>query len=348
MPPLQLNPLLLATASSLFTLASGDHLPPQTLGTWIPTYGDEETNPLQNETAAAANLAKLAAAGTNTVYIDAWHGGITTFPSKTWSVAAGNVSWNGTDYLSFPVTIAKSLGLRVIAWFEYGLMYDGVLQEAQPSWFVGESNGFAFMNASNPNVADFMVGITLDALKHQPLLDGVQFDDHFAWPSTLSRDVSPQVKQNTLTQLLSRLRSSVHESFPSSFFSMAPNPADSALADQNADWPLWLKLNLCDDIIVQLYCYDADYFIYRMNEQFAALPSPNLASKLKTGILLNNGNVSNINATAMMRAELTAATNPSTSFGGQVLWYARGILLYSYDAVKEIWTNVSRSSSPLI
>lgn len=325
--------LLIILTASLVSLADGT--PPQTLGTWIPTYGDSETNPLYNETVAAAALARLAAAGANTIYIDAWHAGLTTFPSSTWSVAAGNVSFTGVDYLSFPVTIAKSLGLRVIAWFEYGLMYDGILQAAQPSWYLGESNGFSFMNASNPNVADFLVGITIDALNHQPLLDGVQFDDHFAWPSTLSSGISPEVKQNTLTQLISRIRSSVQKSFPLSFFSIAPNPADSALADQNVDWPLWLKLNLCDDVIVQLYCYDADYFKFRMEQQFDALPDPTFADRLKMGILLNNGNVSNVNATAMMRAELEAA-----KYGGQVLWYSRGILLYSYEAVKEIWSQV--------
>ena len=335
-----LSRLIALVLFSIYTTAAASLPLPQTLGTWIPTYGDADTNPLQNETVAAAALSRLVAAGANTVYIDAWHGGITTFPSSTWSKAAG-INWPGNvDFLSFPVVLAKSYGLKVIAWFEYGLMYDGVLQTAKPNWYLGESNGFSFMNASNNDVCDFLIGITLDALSHQPLLDGVQFDDHFAWPNALGTE-SSVLKQQTLTRLLTQMRTSVRNLFPKAYFSIAPNPADSALVDQNVNWPQWLALGLCDDIIVQLYCYDADYFSFRMYQQLAALPNPKLVNQLKVGILLNNGNISNINATAMMRAELKAARNSSTNFGGQVLWYSRGILLYSFDAVKEIWSNYS-------
>lgn len=332
--------------------------PPQTLGTWLPTYGDDETNALSNATAAAAALAKLVAAGANVVYIDAWHGGVTTFPSATWSRAAGGIPWPGdVDYMSFPVAIAKSLGLRVIAWFEYGLAYGGALQAAQPSWAIGaDASGMVFMNASLPAVADFLVGITLDVLAHQPLIDGVQYDDHLAWPQQLpsgsgsegssrsgslsGADPTPAEKRAVMTALATRLRAAVRAAAPSALFSCAPNPADSALADQNVDWPAWLAAGVCDDVIVQLYCYDAAYFSFRMLQQLAALPSAALAPRLKVGVLLNNGNASNANATAMMRAELAAATNASTALGGQVLWYARGILLYQFEAVREVWAGV--------
>ena len=329
-------------------LAAAAAAPPQTLGTWLPTYGDSETNALANATAAAAALARLAAAGANTVYIDAWHGGLTTFPSSAWERAAG-APWpaGSVDYLSFPVVIAKQMGLRVIAWFEYGLIYGGQLQAAQPDWCIGvDGGGFAFMNASLPAVGDLLEGIALDALRHQPLLDGVQFDDHFAWPSSLPGPGAGE-RRAAMTALAARLHGAVRGLAPSALFSLAPNPADSALADQNVDWPAWLGAGLVDDAVVQLYCYDAAYFAFRVQQQIAALPPGStraLAPRLKFGILLNNGNVSNANATAMMREELAAAANSSAPVGGQVLWYARGILYYAFDEVREIWTHVEAAA----
>jgi uncharacterized lipoprotein YddW (UPF0748 family) len=351
-----LRRLLRAATAAAAAVAAAAPVSPQTLGTWLPTYGDAETNALQNASAALAALTKLAVAGANTVYIDAWHGGVTTFPSPTWERAAG-ARWppaDANDYLSFPVSIAKSLGLRVIAWFEYGLAYGGELQAAQPAWSIGVDGGFAFMNASNADVGAFLEGITLDALAHQPLLDGVQYDDHFAWPAALPAAAggpSADEKRAAMTALVTRLRGAVRAAAPSALFSFAPNPADSALADQNVDWPAWLAADLVDDIVVQLYCYDANYFAFRLQQQVDALPARSaraLAPRLKAGVLLNNGNVSNANATAMMRAELAAAANSSAPVGGQVLWYARGILFYQFEEVKDVWSSAFQREDGLV
>jgi hypothetical protein len=73
-----------------------------------------------------------------------------------------------------------------------------------------------------------------------------------------------------------------------------------------------------------------------------------LAPRLKAGVLLNNGNVSNANATAMMRAELAAAANASAPVGGQVLWYARGILYYQFAEVKSVWSGAFERGDGLV
>jgi hypothetical protein len=38
-----------------------------------------------------------------------------------------------------------------------------------------------------------------------------------------------------------------------------------------------------------------------------------------------------------MRAALAAAGSAAAPVGGQVLWYARGILLYSFEQVRAVW-----------
>jgi len=346
-PAAALAATLFFAAAAARPAAGARPLFPQLLGTWLPTYGDADTNALVNETAAAAALSALAAAGANTVYVDAWHAGATTFPSATWEAAAG-AAWAGTDYLSYPVSLAKARGLRVVAWFEYGLAYAGALQVAQPSWGLGDANGFSWMNASDARVRDFIVGITLDALRHAPALDGVQFDDHFAWPAALPGP-APAARRAALTTLAARLRAAVAAAAPAAAVSLAPNPADTAFADSNVDWPAWLAAGLVDDAVVQLYCYDADYFAARLQQQVDALPGDaaaraRLARRLAAGVLLNNGPQSNANATAMMRAELAAAANASAPVGGQVLWYARGILEYQYDAVKAVWATAGAAA----
>ena len=56
--------------------------------------------------------------------------------------AAAGAPWPGpVDYLSYPVAIAKGLGLRAVAWFEYGTAASPALCAAQPSWCIGESGG---------------------------------------------------------------------------------------------------------------------------------------------------------------------------------------------------------------
>jgi uncharacterized lipoprotein YddW (UPF0748 family) len=331
------------------------------LGTWLPNYGDVQTNFLTNASVFAAALDTLVSVGANTLYIDAWHDGVTAFPSAAWEAAAG-VPWssaNVTDVLSFAVPMAKARGLRVVVWLEYGCAYGGLLQASRPYWSMGVANGFAWMDPSLPEVQALLVGIAADALAYAPLLDGVQYDDHFCWPNALPASGGPSQaqKQATMTALAGAVAAAVRAAplrpggVPASF-SLAPNPLDTSTADYNVPWDQWLHGGVVDDAVVQLYCYDASYFLVRLAEQVQAVVAldPSLAARVRAGILLNNGAQVNANGTAMMREAVAAAAGPWVSggaslppIGGQAVWYVRGVLLYETEEVKEIWTNATAS-----
>lgn len=318
---------------------------PQTLGTWLPNYGDNLTNLIATPAVAAQTFAAFKALGGNTVYIDVYHAGATAYPSQAWENATGlqwNASGTAVDYLSFTVPLAKASGLQVVLWYEWGTMLGPELISAHPDWVIGQDPTFSYANASNSEYQQYLIGIVQDALQHPVAaqIDGIQFDDHFCWPASMPATGGPSQaqKQAALTTLIGRLQGAVKGRAPRMLFSLAPNPAAYSLDSFNVPWPAWLAAGTVDEAVIQLYTWSYEGFLSSFLAQQAAVNNdPALIAKLKAGILLNNGATVNANGTAMMIAEISAAGSPSTPWAGQVLWYARGVLLYSAANVSSVW-----------
>lgn len=161
-------------------------------------------------------IANLAQHRLNTLYPAVWNRGQTLHPSPI-AQQAGSVSfWPpllGQDVLAGLVDQAHRQHLRLIPWFEYGLMIptNSLIAQAHPNWLMstqtgettadfGESGQVAarsppakspisqsWLNPAHPEVQQFLTNLIVDVVRRYPV-EGIQLDDHFSWPIALGYD----------------------------------------------------------------------------------------------------------------------------------------------------------------
>jgi uncharacterized lipoprotein YddW (UPF0748 family) len=170
-------------------------------------------------------VANLARHHLNTLYPCVWNRGHTLYPSPV-AVAAGGRRkdwstdlplWPGDDVLRSLITQAHRQHLRILPWFEYGLMIplsspiarahpdwltttlagDVVPQPMQPlpllprplqNWQLAVTGGnLAWLNPFHPEVQAFLVALIAEVVKTYPV-DGIQLDDHFGLPIEMGYD----------------------------------------------------------------------------------------------------------------------------------------------------------------
>ena len=196
--PVSVN-LALAALLGVAPLAPASALaqPSRRIGVWLtnspsPLYYD----PARIERA----VAELAAAGFNTLYPNVWSRG-TTFHRSRWApMEPALVKANpNLDPICRFTQAAHRRGLEVIPWFEYGLMEpaEAEVVRQQPEWVLQKrdgSTGFAmhgrtmvWLNPAHPGVRQRFIGL-IGEIVQRCGVDGIQLDDHFAWPVELGYD----------------------------------------------------------------------------------------------------------------------------------------------------------------
>jgi uncharacterized lipoprotein YddW (UPF0748 family) len=188
----------------------------------------------------------------------------------------------GRDFLAEIIELAQPLNLRVIPWFEYGLMVpprasiacqypdlltldlDGNTQRIQGA--NGKQDPHAWLNPCHDRVRNFMVDLISDVVNRYPVA-GIQLDDHFCFPVELGYDRSTQQLFNQtdrqvnwnewrtaqLTQLLTQIVSAVKSIQPECIISISPNPLSFAKSRYLVDWQQWYNLGLIDELVLQVY-----------------------------------------------------------------------------------------------
>ena len=91
---------------------------------WLTNIDSQVMNSRKN---LAEGMQRLAGLGFNTIYPVVWQRGYTLHPSevaKQWTGAAvlPNSPFVDRDVLTEIIELARPLKMRVIPWFEYGLM----------------------------------------------------------------------------------------------------------------------------------------------------------------------------------------------------------------------------------
>jgi uncharacterized lipoprotein YddW (UPF0748 family) len=180
-------------------------------GTWMTHFGlslSFHTSRLDN---AMANLAKHQV---NTLYPAVWNHGHSLYRSAVVSGAGGsdrnpwvNLPFSA-DLLTEVTKQAHRQHLRLIPWFEYGLMIplDAGIVKQHPDWLTvdakqqktdrpgdqshsplrslrnaikGENQGW--LNPFHPEVQAFLINLITEVVQRYPV-DGIQLDDHFGLP----------------------------------------------------------------------------------------------------------------------------------------------------------------------
>ncbi|MBT9316091.1 glycoside hydrolase family 10 protein [Leptothoe spongobia] len=170
-------------------------------------------------------VANLAAHRINTLYPSVWNQGYTLYPNQVTKRAGGkccdriaNVPLYPFDDILHSLTRqAHRHNMRLIPWFEYGLMIpvSSPIAKAHPEWLTTNRAGefvpaplsahplfpkpiqnfqleisggnLAWLNPMHPEVRQFLTDLIVDVVKRYPV-DGIQLDDHFSLPISMGYD----------------------------------------------------------------------------------------------------------------------------------------------------------------
>ena len=196
--------------------------PQEIRGIWMT---DAASALMYTSTRADEVLANLAKHHLNTLYPAVWDRGYTLYPNRVTQLAGGK---RRDPLLAFPFLPfqdalkglthqAHRQHLRLIPWFEYGLIIpaSSPIATAHPDWLTinhaGElvakpltpdarfpkslqnlqlewvGGNWAWLNPCHPEVQQFLVDLIVDVVKRYPV-DGIQLDDHFGLPVDFGYD----------------------------------------------------------------------------------------------------------------------------------------------------------------
>ncbi|MFZ4557607.1 MAG: family 10 glycosylhydrolase [Pseudanabaena sp.] len=268
------------------------------------------------------SLQKLKQLNFNTIYPSVWNSGYVMFPSEVAKnadiqpfVYRGD---QGQDIIADIIAQAHENNLLVMPWFEFGFMAPPTseLAIAHPNWLTQERDGglisttaageVVWLNPFHPEVQKFISELVLEAVSNYDL-DGIQFDDHTSLPKTFGYDrytldlYRKETKKqapadvndpdwvkwraNKISAFMVKLNKAVKQKKPNVIFSVSPNYYDFAYKQQLQDWLGWVRQNIVDELIVQVYRPDLDDF----TSQISRPEIIEVQNKISTGIGILSG-----------------------------------------------------------
>ncbi len=276
---------------------------------------------------------QLAATGFNTLYPNVWSRGA-TFHRSRWAPIEPALAQSAPDLdpICRLTRAAHRRGMQVIPWFEYGLMEPGDAEVVRrhPEWILRRSDGSAlyamhganlktsplqdlrvWLNPAHPGVRARFIGLIREIVQRCGV-DGIQLDDHFAWPVELGYDDFTRAlyrnetgreppanatdrgwmkwRRQQLTSLLRELRSSLEQASTGrrTVISLSPGPFRFAYNHWLQDWELWSLGQLIDDLVVQNYAYSVRGFEKDLNQP-ALVKARSWGIPVEIGILAGFG-----------------------------------------------------------
>ncbi|MEI2580894.1 glycoside hydrolase family 10 protein [Scytonema sp. PRP1] len=264
-------------------------------GVWM-TNNDFDT--LKDRAKVQDAVTQLRRLNFNTIYPVVWNSGYVMYPSAV-AKRAGIQPFvlrgsDGRDILADLIAQAHRQGLLVIPWFEFGFMAPPTSELAlnYPDWFTQKRDGgetsisaageVAWLNPFHPKVQQFITDLVLETVTQYDV-DGIQFDDHMSLPHEFGYDkytvalYTQETKNNPptdpqdpawmrwradkITAFMVQLNQAVKARKPNAIFSISPNYYDFAYKFQLQDWLTWMRLNIVDELIVQIYRPNLQSFI---------------------------------------------------------------------------------------
>jgi uncharacterized lipoprotein YddW (UPF0748 family) len=308
--------------------------PARRIGVWLTN----SPSPLYYDGARIDRaVAELAGAGFTTLYPNVWSRG-TTFHRSRWApmepaLAKANPN---LDPICRMTRSAQRRGLEVIPWFEYGLMEPATAEVVrnQPEWVLAKRDGstgvamhgttMVWLNPAHPGVRERFIGLITEVVQRCGV-NGIQLDDHFAWPVELGYDAYTRAlyrqatgseppadhndrfwmrwRRQQLTDLLRELRASLRQldqqsataaarqgkpKPPATVVSLSPGPFRFAYNTWLQDWELWAVGGLVDDLIVQNYAFSVKGFEKDLNQP-ALVKASGWGMPVEIGILAGFG-----------------------------------------------------------
>ncbi len=291
---------------------------------------------------------ELAAARFNTLYPNVWSRGTTFHRSRFAPTEPALLkAAPGLDPICQITRSAQRRGMQVIPWFEYGMMEpaDAEVVRRHPEWVLQRSDGSTlyamhganlktsplrdlrvWLNPAHPGVRARFIGLIQEIVQRCGV-DGIQLDDHFAWPVELGYDPYTRAlfskekgrepptdfnnrewmswRRQQLTGLLRELRRELRRSNDKAVISLSPGPFRFAYNHWLQDWEIWALGKLVDDLVVQNYAFSVRGFA-RDLDQPALVKARQWGLPVEIGILAGFGGRTPDMATLNQKVELAA------------------------------------------
>ncbi|MDD1413771.1 family 10 glycosylhydrolase [Dolichospermum sp. ST_con] len=179
-------------------------------------------------------------------------------------------------------------------------------------------NKQAWLNPLHPQVQNFIRGLILEVVKNYHV-DGIQIDDHFGMPVQFGYDpftvklyqkehqgkkpptnlFDPEWmrwRANKITAFMVSISKSVRAIKPYIKISLSPNSQYFAYKYYLQDWETWVKQDLIDELILQVYRSDKTSFIQEISKPGIKLATGKIpvAIGISTGNLLKPVNIDKI------------------------------------------------------
>lgn len=281
------------------TLATVQPLRSEIRGVWLTS---NDTIVLRDRQKVQAAMAQLRRLNFNTVYPVVWNAGYAMYPSAV--VRQAGIQdfvyrgLEGQDILADVIAQAHRQGILAIPWFEFGFMAPPTSELAMqhPEWLTQKRDGgqtsisaageVVWLNPFHPEVQRFITNLVLEVVTQYPA-DGIQFDDHMSLPAEFGYDnytialYTQETKKappadprdpawtkwraDKITAFMTQLNQAVKARRPQAVFSVSPNYYDFAYRLHLQDWLTWVRQNLVDELIVQVYRSDLQSFLEQIN-----------------------------------------------------------------------------------
>lgn len=287
-------------------------------------------------------IGHLARLNFNTIYPVTWNSGYVLYPSavarRTGIQPFVRRGLQGQDPLADLVDQAHRQGLLVIPWFEFGFMAPPLseLTTNHPEWLTQKRDGgqisisaageVMWLNPFLPEVQQFITDLVLEVITQYDV-DGIQFDDHTSLPSEFGYDryTVALYKQETeqdppanprdpawvrwradkITAFMTHLNQAVKARKPNAIFSVSPNPYDTAYNGYLQDWLTWVRQDIVDELIVQVYRPSLQSFV----EQITRPEIREAQQKIPTGAGILTGLRNMPVPMQLIQAKVRAAQN---------------------------------------
>ncbi|MEQ8995583.1 MAG: WG repeat-containing protein [Coleofasciculus sp. B1-GNL1-01] len=343
------------SAKALTTNARNQLSPPEIRGVWLTTTDSQVFNSQKN---IAEAMDFLAETGFNVVFPVVWKNGATLYPSRLMRDTVGleiDPRFTGRDPLAELIQAAKNVGLAVIPWFEYGFASSynqkgGRILAQKPDWAARDrqgnlltKNNFEWLNAFDPQVQDFIIGLILEVIRNYDIA-GIQGDDRLpALPSeggydqqTVQRYVQQfnqeppknpkdaqwlQWRADLLTDFLTRLYRQVVTINPNLIISIAPSPYPWGFQEYLQDNQAWADQGLIDMMHPQFYRRDFASYQQLVDRLVNDQLSPVQLSTVIPGILIKSGSY-RISSQDLVQA---IEYNRDRGLAGEVLFFYEGL-----------------------
>jgi uncharacterized lipoprotein YddW (UPF0748 family) len=268
-------------------------------GVWMTT---NDMTTLRDRTKLRTAMDQLKDMHFNTIYPVVWNSGYAIHNSEvTRNRKIQSFSYKGLegqDILADVISQGHANGLLVIPWFEFGFMAPPYSELAlqHPTWLTEKQDGgrtsisaageVVWLNPLRPEVQQFITELVLEVVGNYDG-DGIQFDDHMSLPSEFgydsytkalyAKETKRAVPNNPMDQawikwradkisaFMAELHKAVSARKPKAIFSVSPNYYDFAYKLQLQDWLGWVRSNIVDEVIVQLYRPDVPSFASQLD-----------------------------------------------------------------------------------